>query len=248
MQLFAKQRLTKINGIIFKFFERYRNLCAAVFIFIAAFLFFGTQICGGLLECGNFFQISVQPVDLATSPAVHNLAEGLEQRKNAENIVAGALSLPMKNTAAAVTVDSSNLIVIPKILIIAPIIAADTLNKDSLYNLLSSGAVLYPQSADFGTAGQTILLGHSSLYDSAKNKNYSIFSRLNELSAGDQILVFYDGKIYQYNVSRSQVIDRGGAFNPSNANVNSLILITCWPPGEDDRRYLVEASFAKTLR
>jgi len=71
------------------FLEGYHNLCAAVFIFIAAFLLFSTQVCGNLLRMRQFFQISVQPIDLATSPAVRNLAEGLDQKKNTENSVAG---------------------------------------------------------------------------------------------------------------------------------------------------------------
>ncbi|MFA6376851.1 MAG: sortase, partial [Candidatus Paceibacterota bacterium] len=109
-----------------------------------------------------------------------------------------------------------------------------------LKKLLDSGAVIYPTSAGLGIAGQTILLGHSAPAGWPEIKHDTIFSRIVDLVAGDKIIAVYDDKTYNYEVLQSQIIPKGGDI-PSIASGSSLVLVTCWPPGRDLKRLIVEA-------
>jgi len=54
-----------------------------------------------------------------------------------------------------------DLLSIPKLGLIAPIVTAATNDPEVVHSLLDSGVVLYPGSAPFGGVGQTVVLGHS---------------------------------------------------------------------------------------
>ncbi len=139
-----------------------------------------------------------------------------------------------------------DIITIPKIGVTAPIITAKTSNAEVIHGLLDSGVVLYPGSTPFGQTGQTALLGHSAPAGWPKIKYDWVFSRLDELKEGDMIVVTYDRETRYYKVVASQVIKPQEGMPSPTVPGNSLMLVTCWPPGQDLKRYTVEATIFGT--
>jgi|GEM_PF-4991473 len=134
-----------------------------------------------------------------------------------------------------------DIIEIKKINTCLPIVTAATDDVNKLHSLLDSGAVLYPESAQFGQVGQTILLGHSAPANWPNIKYDKAFSRINELEPGDAIKVSYRGATYSYSVSGTHIIDRGGQLPGDVMDGNSLLLVSCWPPGHNWKRIVVES-------
>ena len=122
-----------------------------------------------------------------------------------------------------------------------PIETATTTDVAKLHALLDSGVVLYPGSALFGQIGQTILLGHSAPAGWPKIKHDTAFSRISELRSGDEILISYSGQLYRYLVVRTQIINKGVDLPGAIKQGKTLLLVTCWPPGRNLRRIVVEA-------
>ena len=138
--------------------------------------------------------------------------------------------------------DKENSIEISKIEVAVPLVFPANASKDDLYKLLDKGAVHFPSSALPGEIGQTIILGHSSASRWTKIKYYWIFSRLNELSQGDEVFIYYNNRKFSYKVTKTIFVDRGAELPKDLTNSeNTLILISCWPPGKDLKRIVVVA-------
>jgi len=137
-----------------------------------------------------------------------------------------------------------NLIEIPKIGISAPIIfpAAST-TEERVHELLDSGTVHYPSSALPGEEGETIILGHSAPENWPKIKYDWVFSDLDSLAWGDEILVYFEGEKHVYLVEDKIFIERGEELPKENyvKGENTIILLSCWPPGKNIRRIAVIA-------
>ena len=153
---------------------------------------------------------------------------------------------PPPNVSTGVLEGYSDVIVIDKIGAVLPIIQADTFNVASLHTDLDSGVVLYPASAPFGEDGQTVILGHSAPDNWPQIKHDTAFSRIDELVAGDMIIVYYGEKVYDYTVTRTEIIAKGGDLSGAPPDGNSLDLVTCWPPGHDQKRIVVESTLTET--
>jgi LPXTG-site transpeptidase (sortase) family protein len=112
---------------------------------------------------------------------------------------------------------------------------------------LDTGVVLYPDSVVPGDNGQTIILGHSAPVGWPKIKYDWVFSRLNELAEGDEIIVYFNNRKYTYIVSRKVFLERGEEISQEGLtnDENMLVLVSCWPPGKDLRRIAVEAKVVK---
>ncbi|MFA6376136.1 MAG: sortase [Candidatus Paceibacterota bacterium] len=135
-----------------------------------------------------------------------------------------------------------DMLTIPKINITAPIITAKTNNSDVVHGLLDSGVVLYPGSVAFGATGQTVILGHSAPVGWPKIKYDWIFSKLNELKKGDVVVVTYNYETRYYQVVNTRVVAPEYGVPASTVKGNSLMLVSCWPPGKDLSRIAVEAT------
>jgi len=135
-----------------------------------------------------------------------------------------------------------DMLTIPKINITAPIITAKTDNNDVVHGLLDSGVVLYPGSVAFGAAGQTVILGHSAPVGWPKIKYDWVFSKLNELKKGDMVVVTYNFETRYYQVVNTRVVSPKYGVPEPTVKGNSLMLVSCWPPGKDLSRIAVEAT------
>lgn len=69
----------------------------------------------------------------------------------------------------------------------------------------------------------------------------SVFYLLNKLEVGDQLLIYYRGAPYHYQVSASKEVAADAISYLENNDESDLILMTCTPPGTTWRRLLVFA-------
>jgi LPXTG-site transpeptidase (sortase) family protein len=139
--------------------------------------------------------------------------------------------------------NKQNTLEIPKISISVPIVFSASAQKDSLMEDLNLGVVYYPGSVYPGQTGQIIILGHSAPVGWPKIKHDWVFSDLDKLSVGDEILIDLNNKQYTYIVKQKDIIKRGADVPTDGSAVNSsvLTLISCWPPGKDYQRIAVQA-------
>ncbi len=108
----------------------------------------------------------------------------------------------------------------------------------------------YPGSALPGEPGNTFIYGHSVLPMFYNPKNYrTIFSTLDELEEGDEIIVEFGEKLFKY------VVEKWAVLNPEDVkplepigspflNQSYLTLMTCVPMGVGTNRLLVQARLA----
>ena len=139
--------------------------------------------------------------------------------------------------------EKQNTLEIPKIGIAVPIIFAEGTNQSSLMKNLDSGVVYYPGSVYPGQIGEIVILGHSAPPGWPKIKHDWVFTDLDKLAAGDNIMIDLNNKQYTYIVKKKTIIKRGANI-PADAEAikgNVLILISCWPPGKDYQRITVQA-------
>lgn len=108
---------------------------------------------------------------------------------------------------------------------------------------LSRSLVHYGGTALPGKAGNGVVFGHSILPQFFNPKNYmAIFSTIHTLKDGDQIIVTYDGIVYQYQViDKYEVTPKDISVLDQTFDDKYLTLITCTPPGTFLRRLVVRA-------
>ena len=139
--------------------------------------------------------------------------------------------------------DKENSIEIPKLQIEAPIVMGQEY-KNNLDKALDQGVMLYPDSVFPGEKGRFIILGHSAPPGWPKIKYDWIFTRLNELENGDEIIINFNHLRFSYKVKGKTVLEKGGDI-PAEAAILSesvLYLLTCWPPGQNIKRLAIEAT------
>jgi len=206
--------------------------------------------------------------DLATSPATRELAENeapensappansapettadlsagedLQAPASGENVDEAEIAVVPAQPSTAPAAPMADIIMIPEINITAPLVTpAPGVDAVKLKKMLDSGAVVYPGSAPFGGAGQTIVLGHSAPPGWPEIKHDTIFSRIAELGFGSKIVAVYNDKTYTYSTVENRIIEKGGDIPKLADADNALVLVTCWPPGRDLKRMVVQAN------
>lgn len=143
--------------------------------------------------------------------------------------------------------DKENSLEIPKIGVSVPLVIIEDSIKRDFNNGLDEGVILFPDSAFPGQAGQTIILGHSAPENWPKTRYDWVFSQLNNLEEKDEINFYFDHQKYTYSVKRKFFLGRGEEISDALTNSeNTLLLISCWPPGQDLKRIIVESTLNKT--
>jgi LPXTG-site transpeptidase (sortase) family protein len=138
--------------------------------------------------------------------------------------------------------EKQNTLEVPKLGIEVPIIFSQSTDKSLIMKDLDAGVVYYPGSVYPGQIGQIVILGHSAPVGWPKIKHDWVFSDLNNLNTGDIILIDINNKQYTYTVKQKAIIERGEDISADNPSANnSLVLISCWPPGKDYQRIIVQA-------
>lgn len=146
-----------------------------------------------------------------------------------------------KNTA-------STYISIHSIQVKAPVITDQPSTADSdVQYALRSGVLLYGGSAEPGTKGNTIIVGHSSGSVWAKGDYKWIFSMLEKLKPGDKIVVHHNGLPYTYTVRDSVVVSPDDRTVLGQTESPLLTLVTCTPVGTNTNRLIVKATLDTVL-
>lgn len=180
------------------------------------------------------------PKPAAKKPIVRTIS-----KKTSAVITAASSTQAVSGKIIAVKIHHPDSVSIPSIGIAAPIVTTQTRDNDALHKLLDSGVILYPGSAAFGKEGQTVLLGHSAPAGWPKIKYDWVFTKINLLKDGDTVVVTYGDVDYYYTVSGTRVIAKGESLPSSDDGGNTLQLVSCWPPGKDYKRIVVEAELNK---
>lgn len=140
-------------------------------------------------------------------------------------------------------VDTDFGIVIPKINANAPVIAnVDPENQKEYQIALSKGVAHAAGSSLPSQTGNMFLFSHSAGNFWESSRFNAVFYLLNKLEAEDEIVVYYQGKKYPYTVTSKTIVNPSEVkYAQSSYNQNSLVLMTCWPPGTTLKRVIVEA-------
>ena len=98
-----------------------------------------------------------------------------------------------------------------------------------------------------GTVGNPVIFGHSTLLLFYNPSDYkAIFSKLPDLSLGDEISVDYDNVRYNYKVYKMYITSpKDLKVLDQNVNEEILTLVTCVPPGTYFKRFIVKARLEK---
>lgn len=145
--------------------------------------------------------------------------------------------------------DTEFSIVIPKIGASAKIIPnVDPSDENQFLPVLLEGVAHARGSVFPGGHGNIFLFAHStdSFWDAGRYN--AVFYLLKDLKERDLVVVFYQGKRYDYYVTGQRTVDPSDVSFITNAETGSeqLILQTCWPPGTTLERLLVFARPRKT--
>lgn len=138
------------------------------------------------------------------------------------------------------------LIRIPKISVVAPIVFSQKEDEKQIQKDLEEGVIHYPGTAFPAMEGNSYLTGHSSYYTWSKSSYKNVFQNLNDLQAGDDIIIemeFSNGRKVEiiYRVVSSEIVlpDNSKLFREFEKP--ELTLATCWPIGTDWKRVMVKA-------
>ncbi len=137
---------------------------------------------------------------------------------------------------------------IAKIGVNAPISFTKSNSQKVFTGLLEIGVLHYPISVLPGEIGTAIILGHSSPLNWPKIKYDSVFNNLNVLKQGDEVLINFNGKDFKYLVNKTIWVKKGEDLTPYlTFDRSMLLLVSCWPPGKNLQRIVVEAELSNPL-
>jgi sortase A len=153
---------------------------------------------------------------------------------------------PAKNTANVEqpTPELSDFVLsIAKIGITAPVtLNVDGNNKDEYLKSLEQGIDHLKGTPLPGEAGNSVIFGHSSYFANKPGSYKDIFAKLNNLAAGDLIVMKSKNITYTYKITDKKIIgSKDLTVLASTAPQKTLTLLTCWPVGTINQRLAVQA-------
>jgi len=158
---------------------------------------------------------------------------------NFANVLAG----PKEQILTPVDTDFS--IIIPKIGASAKIYPnIDAANADAFLPILQKGVAHAKGTVFPGMKGNIYLFAHSTDNFWDVGRYNAVFYLLKDLTKGDEIAIFFQGKRHNYLITGSRIVnpsDVSFIVNAKNQNKEQLVMQTCWPPGTTFQRLLVLA-------
>ncbi len=136
--------------------------------------------------------------------------------------------------------DSEFGLVIPKINANAKVIEnIDPFNPEEYQLALSKGIAHAKGTALPGDIGNVFLFSHSSSDFGLATRFNSIFYLLDKLEAGDEVAIYYKNIKYIYVLQKKLFVKpKEISYLSKEANVPTLTLMTCWPPGTSLKRLI----------
>lgn len=137
-------------------------------------------------------------------------------------------------------------IFIQKIDVQAPILRPKSEKEKDILLALKEGVALHPSSSLPSQKGITIIQGHSSphLYPLYRGKYNTVFTFLDRLERGDEIILYFNNNKYIYQVINKYIFLPQEEL-PEQKEKSILFLVTCWPRGTDLKRMAIEAELKK---
>lgn len=102
--------------------------------------------------------------------------------------------------------------------------------------LVNKGVWHIPHSSTPDKGSNTVLVGHRFTY-----KDPAVFYHLDKVEAGDPIIAVYDGKLYNYKVSETKIVNPTDIHIEDPTEENVLTLYTCHPLWSTRQRLVVIA-------
>ena len=133
----------------------------------------------------------------------------------------------------------ANAVVVPNV---------DSANKAVYTEALKKGVAHALGTALPGQPGVTYLFAHST--DTLFNvpRYNAVFYLLWEMKPQDKIVIFFDGKRYDYLVTETKITEPGDvSYFTMQTQEQILVLQTCYPPGTTWKRFLTIAKPAFTI-
>jgi len=146
--------------------------------------------------------------------------------------------------AARYGVPTAFSIVIPKISAKSPIIPnVDPADESAYMEALKTGVAHAAGTKFPGQTGTIYLFAHSTNSTFNVARYNAVFYLLKELKAGDDIIIFFAGQEYKYQVTDNQITDANDTtWLVDVPGEERLVLQTCWPPGTTFKRLLIIAA------
>lgn len=132
-------------------------------------------------------------------------------------------------------------IVIPKIGANAKVIPQVDPYDSRIYQVaLTKGVAHAKGTALPNQIGNMFIFSHSSVNLLDASRYNSVFFLLSKLKKNDEIDIYYKGTKYKYEVEEIKTVEaKDVSYLSPNSEVQTLTLMTCWPPGTTLKRLVV---------
>ena len=120
----------------------------------------------------------------------------------------------------------------------------DPTNPNEFLHVLQQGIAHAKGSVFPGLPGNVYLFAHSTDNWWNVGRYNAVFYLLQHLVPGDEIVVFFEGKRFEYVVSKTVILDPNDTslLTQPHGGQEQLVLQTCWPPGTTWKRLYVIAT------
>jgi sortase A len=187
-----------------------------------------------------------QTYQLPTTPAEGEARQGRQAQTSSGGTASFADVLAGPKEQILMPKDTDFSILIPKIGASAKVFPnVDVSNQNVFLPILMQGVAHAAGTVFPGMNGNVYLFAHSTDNFWDVGRYNAVFYLLKDLTKGDEVVVFYQNKRYNYIVTGSKITspsDVSYLVNSQNQDKQQLILQTCWPPGTTLQRLLVLAS------
>ncbi|KKQ48802.1 MAG: hypothetical protein US68_C0024G0007 [Candidatus Shapirobacteria bacterium GW2011_GWE1_38_10] len=140
-------------------------------------------------------------------------------------------------------------IIIPKLNAVSAIVEnVDPLNQDEYLNALKKGVAHARGSAFPGSVGNVFLFAHSTDTLINVGRYNAIFFLIGHLTEGDEVDIYYKGRLYKYIVYDKKVVEPTDVeyLGTLTEGEKTLTLQTCYPPGTTFKRLVILAKLKES--
>ncbi|MBI2589578.1 sortase [Candidatus Berkelbacteria bacterium] len=111
---------------------------------------------------------------------------------------------------------------------------------------LTHGVAHYAGTPKPGQAGNSFIFGHSAYLKGDKGDYNEVFRELNKLIKDETFIVKHNDEVLNYKVFRSEVVEANDFSILDQTDQEIVTLMTCWPPGTIEKRWVVQAERVKS--
>lgn len=131
---------------------------------------------------------------------------------------------------------------VPKLGVNAPMINNVSGADEAIYlQAIEKGVAHFAGTPLPGEGGNTVIFGHSAYFKNKPGAYKEVFKSLDQLKAGDTVAISRGRLFWRYKVTESKIVEPDDLSVIQAAGQPTLTLITCWPPGTIEKRYVVRA-------